>query len=188
MLIPGGNETSSIAEIIDGLLIPGGGDMDPAYFSEKPHPSVKMAPAERTEFEVSLLRSVMELRKPVFGICYGMQLINVALGGNLYQDIESLIEGAFDHRNGKHSIKIIQDSKFKIQNSGFVVNSSHHQSVNRLGDGLEIFAVSEDGVIEGLYKKDYPFLLCVQWHPERSDDDLSMNLFRTFVENAYASK
>lgn len=188
LMIPSGNEPSLIADFIDGLLIPGGKDIDPSYFSEAPHPTVRTVARERTEFEIALLRAVMELKKPVFGICYGMQLINVALGGNLYQDMESQINDVLDHRNGNHGIKIIHDSRFTTHDSRFVVNSSHHQAVRKLGEGLEACAFSDDGIVEAFSLRDYPFLFAVQWHPERSDDELSLSLLRLFVEEAHACR
>ncbi len=197
MLVPCSSDTSAAARIIGGLMIPGGRDIDPSYFSEESHPSVRLVPRERSDFEISLLRAVMELKKPVFGICYGMQLINVALGGTLYQDIKSQIQGAADHTAGEHAVSI-QGSKLKVQSSrggqqdlasrftthALVVNSSHHQAVKELGEGLEVFAISEDGIVEAVFMKDYPFLLAVQWHPERSDDELSLSLLRSLVEVA----
>lgn len=197
MLLPCSSDASAAARIIGGLMIPGGKDIDPSYFSEESHPSVRLVPRERSDSEISLLRAVMELKKPVFGICYGMQLINVALGGTLYQDIKSQIQGAADHTTGKHRV-LIQNSRFRSQNSeietedsalrtphsALVVNSSHHQAVKRLGEGLEVLAVSEDGIVEAVFMKDYPFLLALQWHPERSDDELSLSLLRSFVEVA----
>lgn len=188
LMIPSGNEPSLIADFIDGLLIPGGKDIDPSYFSEAPHPTVRTVARERTEFEIALLRAVMELKKPVFGICYGMQLINVALGGNLYQDMESQINDVLDHRNGNHGIKIIHDPRFTTHDSRFVVNSSHHQAVRKLGEGLEACAFSDDGIVEAFSLRDYPFLFAVQWHPERSDDELSLSLLRLFVEEAHACR
>jgi len=197
VLIPHKGDTTSVARFIDGLLISGGNDIDPSYFHELPHPSVRLTPRERTDFEITLLRSVMELRKPVLGICYGMQLINVALGGSLYQDIGSQIRGAIDHRNGRHNVRIIQSTAahvlrpvFSGLNPEITVNSSHHQAVKGLGEGLEVFAVSEEGVIEGLFKKDYPFLVGVQWHPERVSeferkyDKLSSGIFELFIKHA----
>lgn len=196
VLIPHKSDTSSVARFIDGLLIPGGNDIDPSYFHELPHPSVRLTPRERTNFEITLLRSVMELGKPVLGICYGMQLINVTLGGSLYQDIGSQISGAIDHRNGRHNIEIVQPAAVHILRpligklTGVVVGSSHHQAVKGLGEGLEVFAVSEEGVIEGLFKKDYPFLVGVQWHPERVSefeekyDKLSSGIFELFIKHA----
>lgn len=192
LFLPFDNDAASIADIIDGLLIPGGDDLDPSYFSEEPHASVKMTERERTGFEISLLKAIMELGKPVLGICYGMQLINVAFGGSLYQDIASQIEGALDHRKGNHSIKMVQGLKFKAQGSEFVVNSFHHQAVRELGKGLEVCAFAEDNIVEAAFMPGYPFLAGVQWHPERMPEDIdngfSANIFRTFIETAYACK
>lgn len=188
LLIPCDNEAASVAEIIDGLLIPGGDDLDPSYFSEEPHPLVKITQKDRTGFELLLLKAIMELGKPVLGICYGMQLINVAFGGSLYQDIESQIKGAIDHRKGSHSIKMAQGSRFKVQGSEVIVNSFHHQAVRELGAGLEVCAVSEDNIVEAVFMPAYPFLAGIQWHPERLDDVFSRDIFKSFIKSAYACK
>ncbi|HAM53378.1 MAG TPA: hypothetical protein DCP92_22790 [Nitrospiraceae bacterium] len=182
LLIPHGEATFSFVEVIDGLLIPGGNDIDPSYFAEKPHPSVKIVPRERTEFEIGAVRAIMKAEKPVFGICYGMQLINIVFGGSLYQDIESQHKSAVDHRRGSHRIR----GDNSIIKGEVIVNTSHHQAIKRLGDHLEVCAVSDDQLAEAICLPDCSFLLGVQWHPERSDDALSLNLFRRFVEAAYA--
>lgn len=184
VLIPYGNDPSSVAEIIDGLLIPGGGDIDPVYFSEVPHPNTKLVSRERTDFEIILLKNIMEIKKPVFGICYGMQLINVVLGGSLYQDIGSQFGGTIDHTRGEHRIV----GHGILINGEFMVGSSHHQAVKRPGKGLAVCAVSDDDLVEAVALNDYPFLYGVQWHPERSDNDLSKNLFSAFIESAYECK
>jgi putative glutamine amidotransferase len=175
------------AEMIDALLIPGGSDINPSYYHEEMLPQVEPVSRERSVFEISLLRAVMKLNKPVLGICYGMQLINVAFGGTLYQDIGSQLSSDIDHSKGNHRIAI-QKNRF-LREGEFSVNSTHHQAVKKLGIGLAGFAFSSDKLIEALHARDYPFLVGVQWHPERLlEDSLSLELFRLFVEASKLNK
>jgi putative glutamine amidotransferase len=187
VFLPPSEDVESYAEMIDALLIPGGGDINPSYYHEEILPQVEPVPHERSDFEISLLQAVMKLNKPVFGICYGMQLINVASGGTLFQDIDSQLSSDIDHRNGYHKIKI-QENRF-LKKGEFSVNSTHHQAVKKLAMGLAGFALSSDNLIEAFHARDYPFLVGVQWHPERLlGDKLSSELFDLFVEASKLNK
>jgi putative glutamine amidotransferase len=187
VFIPLAENTVLYSERIDALLIPGGDDVDPFYYHEEMLPQVKPVTRQRSDFEISLLREVVNRRKPVLGICYGMQLINVAFGGTIYQNIDSQMPSVINHKKGHHLV-VIEKNRF-LKTGEFYVNSTHHQAVKELGAGLIGFAFSPDKLIEAFYGKDYPFLIGVQWHPERlMDDNLSLALFRSFIEASRGKK
>jgi len=180
ILIPSVGNALQYGDMIDGLLISGGNDLDPFYYNEEASPHVKLVPRKRSDFEFTLLEEVLHLRKPVLGICYGMQLISVYFGGSLYQDLA--LQGSVEirHENGYHLI-VISENRF-FDEGTCSVNSSHHQAIKQPGKGLSAFAHSDDGVIEAFYREDYPFLVGTQWHPERiPESDLSRRIFQLFV-------
>ena len=183
VLLPPEGDPKAYVEKIDGLLISGGADLDPAYFDEERLTQEKLVARERSDFEISLLREMVDLFKPILGICYGMQLMNVAFGGSLYQDIETQLPTMIDHRAGHHTVAIKEN---RLMGKGtFSVNSTHHQAINRAGEGLSIIARAPDNIAEAFYREDYPFLVGVQWHPERLiEEELSVDLFCSFVEAA----
>jgi putative glutamine amidotransferase len=186
VLLPPAGDPGMYVEKIDGFLISGGADLDPAYYNEDRLPCVKPVARERSDFEISLLKEVVGLFKPVLGICYGMQLVNVVFGGSLYQDIESQLPGTADHRTGHHSV-VITENRF-MGEGAYSVNSTHHQAINRVGEELSVIARSSDNIPEAFCREDYPFLVGVQWHPERLlEEELSKGLFCSFIEAAKVS-
>jgi len=186
VLLPPVRDPGIYSEEIEGLLISGGADLDPAYYNEDIIPQVKPVARERSDFEFALLKEMMDLSKPVLGICYGMQLLNVAFGGSLYQDMESQMRMVIDHRIGRHAVEIT-DNRFMSKGT-FSVNSTHHQAIKDAGRGLSIIARSPDNVCEAFCLDDYPFFVGVQWHPERQiEEELSIGLFRSFIEVAEVS-
>ena len=183
MLLPPVDNPKIYAGEIAGLLIPGGDDLDPSYYNEEKLPRVKLVSKERSGFEMALLKEMVKLRKPVLGICYGMQLINVAFGGTLYQDIESQLKVAINHKTDYHMI-VITENRF-LREGRFSVNSTHHQAIKEPGKGLSIIARSTDTLIEAFCRADYPFLIGIQWHPERQlEAELSVSIFDSFVRGA----
>ncbi len=175
---------SDLAVRYDGLIIPGGKDLPASLYGEGPLCHILPEEPVRINFEFSLLREIMGRKKPVFGICYGMQLMNVFFQGSLYQDIHSQVPGSLDHLSGGHGISIGHNPFVRV--GGSQVNSSHHQAVKKEGDGLKPFAWADDGIIEAFYGEAYRFLVGVQWHPERMQDSLSKRLLERFVEECRA--
>jgi putative glutamine amidotransferase len=185
----------SYIDILDGILFTGGDDILPIYYGENPLKEVDSICSVRDEHEFKLFNKAYEKKMPIFGICRGAQLINVALGGNLYQDINSQIRDSLGHYPSQssddelyHSVKIKKESKlWNIFNEDKIyVNSFHHQSVKKLGSNLIATAVSEDGIIEGIESTEDRFLIGVQWHPEclTKRYPTFLKLFRTFIEAA----
>ncbi len=169
---------------IDGLLLPGGRDMDPKFYNEEPHPKLKLMSLERTESEIVILEEALKRNIPVLGICGGMQLINVFFKGSLYQDISSLISNALVHEKGSvHEITVEEGTLLQgiIKEKSFSIKSYHHQSVKTLGTGLRVCATCPDGVIEAIEGTD-SFILGLQWHPEREESEISNSIFRAFMD------
>jgi putative glutamine amidotransferase len=160
---------------IDGLLFTGSGpDLDPSLYGERQQYKFRLVAARRADFELKLIRLAARRRVPTLAICGGMQSMNVACGGSLYQDIPAQVEGALPHRqttpatNLSHSISIRSGSLLaKIVNrSRMEVNSSHHQSVKSVGRSLVATATAPDGIVEAIELPSHPFFLGLQWHPE----------------------
>lgn len=175
---------SSVAPF-DGLLLAGGPDLDPSLYGEAPHPTTSID-LDRDAAELALIRAFVEAKKPIFGICRGIQLINVFLGGSLIQDIPS--EFGVNHMLVTHHVRQLDGSPFAFLGEELTVNSTHHQAVRRLGDGLVCDAVNEQEICEALHHTSLP-IWGVQWHPERmtaaerpdGQDDMRP-LFKFFVE------
>lgn len=165
-----------ILNLISGLIISGGADIPPEFYGERNISCKKLVPQERVMAEIKLLKAFKKTSKPVLGICYGMQLMNVFLGGTLYQNLKTEI----NHKKGFHEIEIFND--FLLQKGIYTVNSSHHQAVKTLGKGLEIFCRSKDEVVEGFYLREHPFFVGVQWHPERDSTEASLMIWKSFIK------
>ncbi|GFN22043.1 gamma-glutamyl-gamma-aminobutyrate hydrolase family protein [Thermanaeromonas sp. C210] len=159
--------------IIDGLLLTGGGDIDPAFFGQEPREGLGRVFPERDEFELALTRRALERGMPILALCRGMQTLNVAAGGTLYQDIAREVPGCWQHSQRKprshphHTIEILPETLLAaILGPRARVNSMHHQAVRDPGEGLRVSARAGDGIIEALEGTRGSFVLGVQWHPE----------------------
>ncbi|RME17963.1 MAG: gamma-glutamyl-gamma-aminobutyrate hydrolase family protein, partial [Bdellovibrio sp.] len=167
-----------LIENLDALIFFGGTDIHPQLYGETPLLKNSEYDPERDALELDIFKNALELQKPILGICRGAQLINVACGGTLYQDIPTQIQGALKHRDAViydklfHHIQLTENAfhlkKIYPGQSQLLVNSVHHQAIKDLGQDLIVEAqCAEDGIIEALrYAKESPFVLGVQWHPE----------------------
>jgi putative glutamine amidotransferase len=187
-----------MARGIDGLLLTGGSDLHPSYYGEEPLPELDVTLPERDAFEMEILGHALQRGVPVFGICRGMQVLNVALGGTLYQDLPSQIESnSIAHRQQMpkwqwtHEVEVNSASKVAkiVQVTGLRVNSYHHQGIKDLADGLLAVAFASDGVIEAVESRDLSerWFIGVQWHAEAMREMESpehRNLFEAHVAAA----
>ena len=158
-------------DVLDGLVLIGGDDIPPEAYGEQPHKTVVPLTPQRYEFERKLIARWLARGKPLLGVCLGMQFTNVVSGGTMIQDIPSEVGTKINHR-AYHRVRIEPDSTLAslLGANEASVLSSHHQAVEKLGNGLKIVAHSEDGIVEALERTDGKFGLFVQWHPEAMTD------------------
>lgn len=189
-------------QAVDGLLFAGGVDLDPAYYSEEPHPALGSVNHEQDRVEMQLLAWAKQFHKPVFAICRGFQLLNVAYGGTLYQDLPSQYQPNLNHDESftrqqrdlpAHGLRLANDSKLAelLGTTPFAVNTMHHQGVKDLGNELQAVGWSDDGLIEAVEDPQRPWVVGVQCHPEemvRGEDLRWQAIFKAFVEAAKAAR
>lgn len=185
------------ANLLDGLVLTGGGfDIDPAlYGATSIHPSVKVK-KDRTTFEWAIAKRMMELKKPILGICGGMQLLNVMHGGTLIQDIPSEKADAINHQQkppfnkGGHDVSIQSGTLLEALADGcghLQVNTGHHQAIDLVSDDFIVSAFAPDGIVEAIEWKDSSyFCIGVQWHPEYHVSLLDQHIFKRFIQAAKA--
>lgn len=200
VLLPPLSDPADLAVIharLDGLLLSGGGDIDPSLYGEDRIPECGEIETARDVPELDIARWALDSGVPTLGVCRGMQLLNVLRGGTLYQDITTQHPSSPRHDHidqprtwRAHEIAINPASRLAsiLGAPRQMVNSLHHQAVNRIGDGIEITGWSEDGIAEALEIPSHPFAIAVQYHPEEmvADDEPSRRLFAAFVQAAAA--
>lgn len=198
VLLPNTTERETLARylgVIDGLLLSGGADMEPRHFGQQPHPKLGKVEPDRDTTELSLTREALAQNLPIFAICRGIQSLNVALGGTLYQDLPSEHPTEINHQQTElglereefsHQIRVEPGSRLHsiVGTDEMPVNSFHHQAVHTVAPGLIVTAVAPDGIIEGAEMPDQRYVVAVQFHPEDTapHDERSRKLFETFVQ------
>jgi len=186
-----GDDIIQILDICDGILFTGGHDVSPDIYGMIDEVGNVVSCKARDDMELKLLNTAMEKNIPLLGICRGIQFINAALGGTLYQDIPTQHPTGTEHHQSApydepvHSVNIKRDSPLHelLKKDTLQVNSYHHQAVRELAQGLDVMAVSEDGLVEAVRIEGQRFAWALQWHPEfsyKTDDD-SMKIFSAFV-------
>ncbi len=199
-LLPDREYVCELVPAFDGILLPGGSDIDPQLFGSEPKQGIGRIVPERDQTDLLILAEAEKLKLPILGICYGMQILNVFRGGTIIQDIPREVPGALEHRQGapkdrlSHKITIEEDSVLKNLNKhklSALVNSHHHQAIEKVGNNLKITARAADGIIEALEDTGTDkFILGVQWHPELNfkNDSFARNILSAFVEAAAQRK
>jgi putative glutamine amidotransferase len=190
----------AIYDELDGIFLPGGADIDPLSYRADRHPSCDRSDPPRDRVELMLVRWAIQDRKPVLGVCRGLQIMNLAAGGTLFQDLNNLRPDSIKHdyfpfRDGyarehlAHPVRVVEGTRLHrvAGTTDFAVNSMHHQGIDRLGNDLVASAVAPDGLIEGIEARTDQFLVGVQWHPEvLLDSDPKMK--RLFEEFSTAAR
>lgn len=185
-------DIARFAALCDGFLFVGGPDIEPWRYGQERMDVCGECCAPRDAMEIKLMRAALEADKPILGVCRGLQVLNVALGGTLYQDVPSQFFGAAAHQmeepynRAVHPVRVEPDSPLGALSGLDGVNSRHHQAILDLAPGLKPMAYSTDGLIEAVYMPEKSFVWAVQWHPEAFWDEGGANqeLFERFVEAA----
>ena len=180
----------------DGLLLPGGADIDPKMYNRKREEKCGKPNETRDTVEPEILREFLKTGKPVLGICRGMQLLNVCFGGTLFQDIKKIQKSKhmdfFNRSKHSHTAKVEKKSKLyeTVKSEEIKINSMHHQAIENVGKGLSISATSDDGFVEGIELQNYGFCLGVQWHPEHMSkkNAVQQNIFNEFIKECGAKE
>jgi len=190
------DDLDSVIASVDAIVLAGGDDVSPDAYGEENVACGELLDPRRQQNELALARLARERGRPLLGICLGSQMMNVAAGGTLVQDVPSQVPGALEHRGGpgnrkRHLVDIAGGSKLAaiLGGSPVDVNSGHHQAVRDAGRGLEIVARSHDGIVEAVEDPRHPFYVGVQWHPEEMLGEASADrLFAALVEAAVAAR
>jgi putative glutamine amidotransferase len=195
LMIPPGLNQEDLGDLLsrlDGILFSGGGDIHPQFYGAELHPLVSDVDLERDKLELALLEKSLQQRMPILGICRGFQLINIGLGGSLYEDIQEQKPQSDKHNYSSGWPRDYLAHPVTLETGNFLakligqtqieVNSLHHQGIRQLAAGLEVLGSAPDGILEAVQIKDYPYGVAVQWHPEEMPGDPGMRaLFRSFV-------
>lgn len=197
LLIPLGLDTDDLTVImqrVDGLVLPGGGDINPAAYSGTSHESLRGIDEDRDRVEINLAREAVHKEKPFLAICRGHQVLNVALGGTMWEDLSTQMSGSIRHdyygvgerTNRPHTVQVRPGSHLAaiLNHEEIPVNSLHHQGLRQLAPELTVSATAPDGLVEGVEIEGHPFAIGVQWHPENlvKVDPAMHNLFVSLVE------
>ncbi|CUI16755.1 Peptidase C26 family protein [Candidatus Protochlamydia naegleriophila] len=185
-------------ELIDGLLLSGGYDVHPLLYGEEPDALLQDLYPERDQYEIQLTQGAYQSGMPILGVCRGLQLMNVAFGGTLYQDVSRHSPFVLQHLQhaqvhvGAHTVELVEGTVLKnaMQVDLLLTNSFHHQSVKKVAPGFRVNALAKDGIVEGIEKVDHPFIVGVQWHPELMVEKQleAGKLFKSFVEASKAAR
>lgn len=182
----------TVLDRLNAMLLIGGYDVNPLLYGQEPNLKLGTIIDERDQSEILMAKKAFERKMPLLGICRGEQVMNVAFGGTLYQDIDTQVEGVLKHTQASmrheltHTVKLFPSKLRKIiGQDSILTNSFHHQAIDAIAPGFLLNARAKDGVVEGIEHSEHPYCIGVQWHPEGlQNDEPSDRLFKSFIEAA----